>query len=69
MYDYFKIIEEIGEAHDESEKLRGRCKALEEQLHKEKSIAVLYSKLYEEAKRVVGEDALSTLMYNEDLDE
>ena len=69
MYDYFKVIEEIGEVNDEIEKLTARCKALEEQLHKKQSAAILYCKLFNEVKRKVGEDLLYTLMYNEDLDE
>ena len=68
MYDYFKIIEEIGEACDEVEKLKARCKALEEQLNKAESKAIVYKELFSEAKRVVGEDTLYRFIY-EDIDE
>lgn len=57
------------EYKDEIRTLKERCKALEEQLNKVQSSAIVYKDLFNEAKRVIGEDVLYTLMYNEDLDE
>ena len=56
MYDYFKIIEKIGEAHEEVEKLKERCKDLEDQLLKVQSTVIVYKDLLYEAKRVIEED-------------
>ena len=56
MYDYFKIIEEIGKASDEAEKLKARCKSLEEQLLEVQSSLIVYKNLLYEAKRVIDED-------------
>ena len=68
MYDYFKVIEEIGEVNDEIEKLKGRCKALEEQLNKAQASAIVYKDLFNEAKRCIGEDTLYRFIY-ENIDE
>lgn len=56
MYDYFKIIEEIGKAIDELAKMKDRCKVLEEQLNEVQASAIVYQDLYYKVKRRIFED-------------
>lgn len=56
------------EKSSEIKKLTERCKALEDQLLKAQSSAIVYKDLFNEAKRIIGEDTLYRRIY-EDLDE
>ena len=56
------------EYKDEIRTLKERCKALEEQLNKAQSSAIVYKDLFNEAKRFIGEDTLYRFIY-ENIDE
>lgn len=56
------------EYKDEIRTLKARCKALEDQLNKAQSSAIVYKNLFNDAKKVVGEDTLYRFIY-EHIDE
>ena len=58
----------IREKNNVIETLKERCKALEEQLNKAQASAIVYKDLFNEAKRIIGEDTLYRRIY-EDIDE
>ena len=60
---YEALMHTLEEQHDEVEKLKRRCKALEEELLKAQSSAIVYKDLFNEAKRVIGEDTLYKYIY------
>ena len=68
-YELIKsFTETLLEYKDEIRTLKERCKALEEQLNKAQASAIVYKDLFNEAKRIIGEDTLYRRIY-EDIDE
>lgn len=65
---YDALMRTLEEQCDEVEKLKARCKSLEEQLLKAQSSAIVYKDLFNEAKRFIGEDTLYRFIY-ENIDE
>lgn len=51
--------------YEEIRILEARCKALEEQLNKAQSSAIVYKELFNEAKRIIGEDTLYRCIYED----
>lgn len=67
------FTETLLEYKEEIRTLKERCESLEKQLLEQTSTAIVYKDLFNEAKRVIGEDTLYKLiykeyMYNEEID-
>ena len=60
---YNALMHTLEEQRDEVEKFTKRCKALEEELLKAQSATIVYKDLFNEAKRVIGEDTLYRFIY------
>lgn len=59
------LFKSLVEVIEENIKLQERCESLEKQLLEQTSAAIVYKDLFNEAKRVVGEDLLCSLIYSE----
>lgn len=62
------LFKSLLEVIEENIKLKEQCESLEKQLLEQTSSAIVYKDLFNEAKRVVGEDLLYRLIY-ENIDE
>ena len=63
------LFESLIEVIEENIELKKRCESLEKQLLEQTSAAIVYKDLFNEAKRVVGEDILCSLIYSENMND
>lgn len=63
------LFESLVEVIEENIELKERCEILEKQLLEQTSTAIVYKDLFNEAKRVVGEDVLCSLIYSENMND
>lgn len=63
------LFKSLLEVIEENIKLKEQCESLEKQLLEQTSAAIVYKDLFNEAKRVVGEDVLCSLIYSENVND